>query len=36
MNKENDDKLMYFDVCIDTQSQPKNLGISRMYFEHLS
>ena len=26
MNKENDENLMIFDVFIDTQSQPKNLG----------
>ena len=32
MNKENDEKLMIFDVFIDTdtQSQFKNLGISRI------
>ena len=32
MNKENDKKLMIFDVFIDTQSQSKNVGISRTEF----
>ena len=32
MNKENDKKWMIFDVFIDTQSQYKNVGISRTEF----
>ena len=32
MDKENNETLMIFDVFIDTQSQPKNFGISRTEF----